>query len=274
VRQFTIYRDEEPSNATRPQAYPGRYSAVACGLLILFASLFAIGFEPALWFQPTAVGVLWASIFLSGFLIGGLGRGKLWAAISAGSVAYLATSAFRELTEIAAPDSLLLSALLMFVGWLTALFESVAVVRDDSPNVQAFKPRCFIWDIAFITLLVAIACHALPRMATPPVLLLSVIVALSGGLLCNWIACRWVWNDCWSPLSLLACVALFVAGITFVCATAPQGISPQHALSWALTGPVNVIAAQGVTVLFVLGLWRFDLYYQSCLRQPAKLAAR
>ncbi len=239
--------------------------------LLLIASIAAssvVGlWEPGLRFQPSFVGMLWAGTFLSGYLVGSLGRGQLWGAVVAVSVGWTTLAAFEQLTDLGPADSLLLTALNLLAGWATAAIDPTA---SPSPSVHCGEGRnkrseakstvrrlrWSIWEIGFVTAIVACVSHAWPRLNAPPELMLAVAAALLAGLIVSWLACRWVWKDDWSLLGLAGLTLMLAASLAVLLLSAPPGQSLGHWLRWLLCGPVNVVSAQGLCVLATLGVWR------------------
>ena len=89
-------------------------------------------------------------------------------------------------------------------------------------------------------------------------LMASVVAALASGLLCSWIACQWAWRDDWNGWSISSLLFTIALGLASVYFSAPTGLNLVHGLQWALAGPLNVIATQGVVVLAVLAVWRCE----------------
>lgn len=219
--------------------------------------------EPSLRFQPSVVGSMWAGTFLAGYLVGSFGRGQLWGAVVAVVVGWAALNAFERLTDLGPADSLLLTAMLLFAGWATTVLdpcasprgrraagESCAAARTES------RWRWSIWEIGFVTAIVACVVHAGPRLEAPQPLMLAVVAALISGAICSWLACRWVWNDDWNLFNLVGLCLALAAVLAVLLINAPAGLTLGHWLQWLISGPVNVVAAQGVWVLATLGIWR------------------
>ncbi len=90
-------------------------------------------------------------------------------------------------------------------------------------------------------------------------LILAVSATVVSGMLCSWIACSWAWKDKWNGWSLFSVVATLSASLGILFISAPTGVSPLDVCQWLLSGPVNVVAAQGVVVLAVLAIWRWEV---------------
>lgn len=228
-------------------------------VLLAFSWFFLWAPKPAIWFQPTAVGMMWAAVFLSGCMVGGPSRGNSFGALTSGLLAYLAMAAFAHLAEIGVADSLMLSSLLAFVGWLAAWWDPRSGPAQRNTAWKASGGlRWGIWDLGFLTILAACLCHAIPRLESAPPLLFSIILALVAGMLCSWMACRWVWQDQWSLNSLGLLGLCLAGGTSLVFFSGPPALSTFETLTWLIGGPINVIAAQGLTVLTCLALWRWE----------------
>ena len=235
-------------------------ASIATGLLVGL-------WEPSLRFQPSVVGMLWAGTFLSGYLVGSFGRGRFWSAVVAVALGWTTLAAFERLTDLGPADSLLLTAILLVAGWATTFFDPIAsppasTPRVEGPNKLTNRPqlamcwRWSIWEIGFVTAIVACVTQAWPRLKAPPELMLAVMAALLAGLIVSWLACRWVWKDDWSLLGLAGLTLMLAASLAVLLLSAPPGQSLGHWLKWLLCGPANVVAAQGVCVLATLGVWR------------------
>lgn len=227
----------------------------ACSFLIFNLAL-------PLWFQPTVVGLLWGGLFVAGFMLGSLRSGVFGAVCASAVCSWLFGYCFMEITDLAAPDCLLIASLLLSCGWLTARLDQWTVVKRSASNGGETRPSLRQWsisDIVFVTTMAACFCKSLPQLAAPPVLLLSVLIALAAGLVCSWIAYRWAWNDDWSLRRCLLVASMLALITVYLYSYAPTGMSLIEAVSWMISGPVNVIAAQAVAVLFALALVRFEL---------------
>lgn len=230
-------------------------------VLLAFASIVAWGWQPELRFQPTAVGVVWGCVFLSGYMLGGNGRGKFNGLLQAVPLAYLSWLGFQSLTDLGAADCLLLATFLVLGGWgaatwQMAFFDGVHE-RSKSP-IGMSRLRWSIWDIGILTTIVACVVHAAPRLVTPWELMFAVTTALFSGLLISSIAGWWVWCDRWDWWGIFALLTTIAVGLGIMQISSPAGLSLWKAILWALTGPANVIASQGVVVLAVLSVWRLD----------------
>jgi hypothetical protein len=228
-----------------------------------------------LWFQPTAVGLLWAGLYLAGFMLGGIRSGVFSAACVAFACSWLFGYCFLRITDLAASDCLLVSALLLSCGWLTARLDRLTVASQLSARFGESRYGLRQWsiaDIVFVTTMVACFCKSLPQLAAPPMLLLSVLLALAAGLACSWIAYRWAWSDEWSARRCLLVAAMLGLITVYLFSYAPTGMTFLEAATWMLTGPANVIAAQGVAVLFTLAIVRFELSARK-LAPPSTMSA-
>lgn len=266
-------QDSWPRIATEDPGSARTLSILGAVTLGLISAWFAWGPQPALWFQPTAVGITWGGVFLVGFALGSTAAGKLRSAIWGLIVSYCGLMAFASLTQIAFADSLFCTALVLFGGWLTAAQfpRENRAGEDGAPPVHRMW-RWSIWDMAFLTLVAACLSHCLPKLTTAPLLLLSVVAALIGGVTCCWLACRWVCNDGWTLFSVALAVGSLLVVTAGVCAIGLPGPSPWQSLRWALCGPLNVISSQAVTVTAAVALMRFEhsSWWEMVSRHPSK----
>ncbi len=231
-----------------------------CGLAIVIASTFVLGGVPAIWYQPTAVGSLWGCIFLAGYLVGGFGRGSLRGMLIALSLSYVCTLGCQAITDLSHADCLLITALLVLSGWAATFFDP-DVLPGPVANASGQYPSIFrwsLWDLAFLTLIVACAVQACLHLESSLLMWAAIGSAMFGGVLSSWLACRWVWKDRWSLLNLVSLLALLAIGLSVVHLSAPTGMSIAHFVRWALQGPATVICAQCVTVMLVLAMWRIE----------------
>jgi hypothetical protein len=229
--------------------------------LVALAGLPVCGYEPPVLFQPTWVGLMWACLFLAGGLLGSRDR-NLWPTMLAAlSIAYLAWWGFRALTDVPAADSLLLAVILMFSGWGVTTWQrakvgAAAEGRDACGGGGGW--RWSIGEIGCLTMLVACLAHAIPGLQTPSWLMLSVGTALMSAVLCSWLACWWAWDDAWDGWKLAGLVLVLSAAMGIVQMSAPSGQSVLQSIQWLLSGPLNVVATQGVSVLLVQAVWRWN----------------
>ncbi len=258
-----VYNSATPPNADCAGAVETGHTGGAIGAVFVgFATWTALGWIPPLWLQPTAVGVLWGSLFFAGFLAGSLGRGKLSTALVCLIIGTVSNAAFQRITDFASSDSLLVATCLLFAGWLTATLDPLSSPfqssqRFPSPHVTS-AARWTIWDIAFLTLIAACACHSIPKLEAPPMLMLGVLMALLGGLTSSWMACRWAWNERWNLWRFGVVILSLCAAAGLVFLSRPPSMPLLQSLQWVVSGPLNVIAAQALTVLFSLAVLRLE----------------
>jgi len=231
-------------------------SAAVAAVGVLAACAVLAGLQPPLWFQPTLVGGLWAMVLLSGFALGSFGRGSFVAATVAGLLAWLMNQSFLQITDLPPADCLLLSTLLLSSGWVIARLDR-AHLFSSIPSAHAQSAQWSIGDIAFATAMAACLAQAFVH-CTPSLLLLSAVTALGGGVVCSWLAYRWVWLDQYSLLSLFLAFAGLVVATLYVHHVAPVDATFWESVQWICMGPVNVIASQATFVLLVLALIRFE----------------
>ncbi|MEZ6134861.1 MAG: hypothetical protein R3C53_08130 [Pirellulaceae bacterium] len=222
-------------------------AVVACGVVYAWPGI-------PLWIQPTAVGAVWAGLFVAGFVLGGLRRGNMVALLAMLACSWVFESCFQALTHLATADCVLISTLLFGSGWLTARVDLGALVDSLPGRLRQWS----IADLVVVTTISACLAHSLSNLTTPSILLFSVLTALVAGSACSVLAYRWVWNDHFSFGRCAMAVGTLALLAGYLYSYAPVDMTILDAVAWALTGPVNVVAAQGVTVLVALSLLRFD----------------
>lgn len=252
-----------------------------------FAAVLAAGVPIGYVFEPAAVGILWAGVFLAGVVLGGLARGSgLAVALATGYLA-VAHAAFQQLSGFSAGESLIVAAVVIVTGWITgrrainnhSLFAASSTTEEreisqrgsfDALSLSGVlrlqsqpkpkTPRTFqieLWDITFAMSVSAVVLAGLKDVASPLPLIACGVAAMVGGFVCSALACRWAWHDHWSPWSF----AVFVAG-GVLCVGVLVANSPMPVLStlkWLLSGPVSTIGAQATTVLFICATWRWEV---------------
>ncbi len=215
------------------------------------------------WLQPTIVGMLWASLFLVGAAAGSVRRGNACFAGVAGCYVWLSQLAMQSLTHLVAAECGLIVVCTFSAGWLVMQLEfSGRSPQTSTTELQRYQ-QWTIWDLALLTTLVAVICYALPRLQAPLILLNQVGFILLGGCIGSWLAYRWVFDDCWTMTKL---IMMFFGGGLCIClmviwplsGQSPSEFSLLHTTAWMLTGPIAVIAAQGLTVLGLLTAIRVD----------------
>ncbi|WP_145078734.1 hypothetical protein [Aureliella helgolandensis] len=255
-----------------------RFGPASQGCMIALCGLVAavaMGWYPALWMQPTLVGIFWGSIFLAGIACADFGNGHLAVIFLAGGIATLATLGCIRLTEFPPSDCLLTTTLILAAAWFVSRLDRLTrpssfqhSPRPETASMSGMvrrrpdsRLRFSIWDILFLTCVAACACSAYPGLETSPLLLASLWIAVLGGLISSWAACRWTWQDQWAPLQILSLGAMFGISAAIVILQSPMPIG--RTVSWLLQGPFNVIAAQATTVLLFSGALRWDQYCRS-----------
>ncbi len=258
-RELRLFvEDSSPAQqvAMEPMATRWLLSAAIAAMGVLVGCAVLAGFQPPLWFQPTLVGILWGLVFLIGFAMGSFGRGSFLAATLAGVLTWLMNQSFLQITDLPPADCLLLSTLLLSSGWVIARLDR-AHLFSSIPTAHAQSAQWSIGDIAFSTALAACLVQAFVH-CTPTLLLLSAIMALAGGIVCSWLAYRWVWLDQYSLVSLLVAFVGLVSATLYIHHVAPVDATFWESVRWICVGPVNVIASQATSVLMVLALIRFE----------------
>lgn len=244
--------------ANQPLAVVGVATRLLAIGLLMVASVLSAGAEPPQWLQPTLVGMLWAGLFLVGFACGSFARGNVLYAIYSACLAILSNSAFHKLTSLFGGECLLITSLVLLVGWAAANFDP-ATRRAYAPQTEpAPILRVQIWDIAYLTVLVALVCRALPELESLTVLMATALVAVLASLPSCWAASRWAWDDHWTGWKVAAMAATVSVAIGVVFYHSPM--PPATTLRWLLAGPMHVIAAQATTVLLFCSAMRFDQF--------------
>lgn len=220
--------------------------------MLAVVSLLALGISPPLWCQPTAVGIIWGSMFCAAFVLGGVGRGRLTIALAAFLLLALSSQAMQRTTDVSLLDSLLLQSIIFTGGWLSAMLDPKCRARDFRPILRQFS----ILDVVVLTSLFACFFHAVPRISTHPLLLVGVLCTLAFGVAISWVATRWGLYDHWNlalvfytavPISL-ALVGLHLSGTL--------DLTRAESLLWLMMGPINVVAAQATVVLLAMATMR------------------
>lgn len=233
---------------------------IGCVAVVVFCN--ALFWSPPDWLQPTIVGMLWGSLFLVGAAAGSVRRGSGLFALAAGSCLWLSQYALKSLTSLVAAECALIVVCSFAAGWLVTQFEFSGRAQSASNEVRRYQ-QWTIWDLAVLTTLVAVICYALPRLESPLMLLTQVGFVLLGGCVFSWLAYRWVFDDCWTMTKLAAmllggAVCIWLLGIALLGRGSHSELSLTYVASWMLTGPIAVIAAQGLTVLAILAAVRID----------------
>jgi hypothetical protein len=249
-----------PNRAFKPIGNFCRLLALCVGAAVCFCAWIN---SPPVWLQPTIVGMLWASLFLVGVAAGSVRRGSLWFALVAGCFVWLSQLALQSLTGLVASECGLLVVCSFSAGWLVTQFEFSGRSRPTSVTAVQRYQQWTIWDLALLTMLVAVMCYALPRLESPWILLAQVGFVLLGGCICSWMAYRWVFDDCWTLTKLMVMIVgsslcLWLFCIWVVSQQPSNELSLQLIAAWMLTGPIAVMAAQGFTVLAILTAIRVD----------------
>jgi len=234
---------------------------IACVAIVVFLSAYVC--SPPAWLQPTVVGMLWASLFLVGAAAGSVRRGNGLFACVAGSYVWLSQLAMQSLTSLVAAESGLIVVCIFSAGWLVTQFEFSGRSQQTSATEVRRYQQWAIWDLALLTTLVAVICYGLPRLESPLILLTQVGFVLLGGCICSWVAYRWVFDDCWTTTKLIVMIVgsglcFWLMGFGLLIQHTPTEFSLLHITACMLTGPLAVIAAQGLTVLALLTAIRVD----------------
>lgn len=233
--------------------------SMASSLLVsfLFACIVIVGWQPPLWMQPSMVGLIWGSLFLSGFGIAWLGKASaVQVGLHAASATFLVL-AFRFITDLSLEECLIASITLVGSGWLACRLD-LRLIADRFTWV-AHEPRTqlSILDLLLATTLVACAARAYINLTHPPLMLYSMLGTLLLGCGCSWACYHWTWNDR-RPVGVpLLMVAFFsLAGLVLIARVSPLGTL--DLTIWLLVGPLSVLAAQCFVVMTSFSMIRWQ----------------
>lgn len=232
-----------------------------CVVVAVFVSAWVC--SPPMWLQPTIVGILWASLFLVGAAAGSVRRGSAWFAFIACCYVWLSQNQLQSLTSLVEAECALIAVCSFSAGWLVTQLE-FSGRESQSPFAEVKRYQQWtIWDLGLLTTLVAVICYALPRLESPLILLTQVGFVMLGGCISSWMAYRWVFDDNWTLTKLIAMIVgsglcVWLLGLWLVSQQPASELSIGVIATWMLTGPIAVIAAQGLTVLALLTAIRID----------------
>ena len=207
----------------RPTCGPCCSIAIVGSLLLVSACV--LGWSPPDWVQPSIVGLLWANLFLLGIATGNVRRGSAGFACLAGGLIWLSQIALSMLTHLSASECLLLATTLCAAGWSIAHLDNVHRPRRMSYSIAIQYRQWTIWDLAILTTFVAVICCAAPKLQSPAALLLNVACGLAGGVMCSWMAYRWVFDDQWNVVKLLAILSACALCLWFIARHSPAETS-------------------------------------------------
>lgn len=254
-------------------------SKILGGFLTLISFALVDTIQVAEWLKPTCVGVLWGGIFTTGFLFGSVARGNQWFLAAAACFLFAANSALEHLTTLAPMDNLMAFSTILAAGWLTATLDPSCQVRQphelrglSKEQRRAGRRKLGICDLGFLTVIAACFARALPDLATGPLMLMGLFISLFTGLIISWISGRLAWSNKWQQRSALLLLAPILLAIAWILLLRPHSISLGQATYWLLAGPSSILAAQAVTVLFLLSTLRLELRRNE-RRLPKHLAA-
>lgn len=243
----------------------GLSCALAIGLLALGACWVVLGGEIPFWVQPSAVGAAWGMLFLTGLHLGTTGQYRLTPAAISLIIVWLVKSALQELTDLNGSECCLLVCLLTTAGWLTSRplhsFSSGKHCVFGSSDARTASSRFFtwsIWDLGLATTLVAIFASSVRGIASPSAIQNQIAIALCGGMVASWSASAWAISDRWNGWRLASLGLVTVSSLALMARHAPGPLGLAPLVSWMLVGPLAVASAQGVSVLLIVALARWD----------------
>lgn len=268
MSQLALFTGIEPPLRAESSKPTALFAVILC-VLPAVAALLALGLQIAGPIESATVGILWGGMFLAGFAMGGVYRGRIMPTMAASVYCWIATYAFVTISDFPPSESLLLTLVNTFVGWLAgiAFTNRWSALRERSipdPANAMTRPTPLgqfgILDIAFLTSCVALACSGLPGISSPISLLACGVAAVLGGLVSSHVAGRWAWHDEWRFSSFALLITIAGLGLTALVMRSPMPTITT--LKWFLAGPASTIAAQGTTVLFFCAAYRWDLSYR------------
>ncbi|MCA9129929.1 MAG: hypothetical protein KDB22_22735 [Planctomycetales bacterium] len=241
------------------------------GIVLIACGLVTCHLKPPFWFQPTAVGVFWASQFLAGFACSGIGRGRVTWAVWATLVFLLSSQALCLVSDIGRAESQLLASLAFVVGWLASkqTWPRQPALQAGLEGNSEYWLRFSILDLAMLTTLSAVCCAAGFRLyshsepASHLLLMISAFCCLIMGLIGSWTASAWVFKDCWTLPKLTGVIVFPLVVCGLIIARSPMSIA--STVQWLMSGPINVIASQITFVLAACALLRLEHCTQSPL---------
>lgn len=268
MSQLALFTGNEPVPSADPAKPTALFVVILCSLPVVAACL-ALGLQIAGPIESATVGVLWGGIFLSGFAMGGIYRGRVMPTIAASVYCWIATYAFVTVSDFPASESLLLTLVNTLAGWLAGVsftnrWSTLRQRSQSDPTAAIERPsptgQFGILDIVFLTSCVAMVCSGLPGVTSPISLLACGVAAVLGGLVSSHVASRWAWHDHWKLSSVTFFIAM--AGLGLMALVLRSPMPTITTLKWFLAGPASTIAAQGTTVLFFCAAYRWDLSYR------------
>lgn len=231
-------------------------SGLSAGICIsVTTTVWFIGDVP-LWIQPSVVGAIFGSLFLMGLLLGGVGRGSLKFAVAVLSCWLFSHLAMARITSLSHSEVLFVTSCLLALGWLVSLLECLSLDTNKKDSCVIQYRQWTMWDIALLTLWVAVFCHCSQQLESPVYLLAEVGYVLAGGSIASWIAFRWALDDQWSIGKLFGLTVAGAIALWLISRCRPIDYSSLEVAQWMVTGPMSVISAQGFVVLATLSCTR------------------
>ena len=258
-----LLNDDFEFEAASADNQPTHYAPIGgCTWVALVCIALALGsawcFSIADWLQPTMVGLLWASLFLIGAAAGKARRGSGSFAMAASLFVWFSRETLQQLTNLLQAESTLIAVALFGAGWIVANLDPSAKTKERQQRESLSGLQWTIWDLVLLTTLCAFVCYAVPRLESSFLMLYQVFFVLCAGLLSSWCAYRWVFDDHWSIAKLFMLFAGCAACLSLIAVQSPTEFSLMQIMAWMVTGPLAVVAAQGLTVLALLTAIRLD----------------
>ena len=171
--------------------------------------------------------------------------------------------ALSGITDIPAPECMVILCLIVAFGWLIATRDAKSSLPErEKLGSQDANSSHFgnysIMDICMLTTVVACLLTAIPKLTVHPLFFLALMVSMAMGVTACWLVVRWVCYDAWTPKMLYwMAVPIILGGATCVL-LAPEGQNATSVMSWMISGPIAVITSQATVVMLLLAIHRFE----------------
>lgn len=235
--------------------------SVAAAFLLLAINFWMIGQnEIPIWLQPACVGALWGCTFFAGFAAKGAIFKGTWLGILLGATfVWTSNLALARITDIPAPECLVILTLIVAFGWVIASRDSKSSANAAGGSDGLLRLGNYsIMDIAVLTLVVACLVQAVPRLTVHPLFFFALMVSMIMGVCASWLVTRWVFYDRWTPGMLYWMLVPVVMGAVVCVMLAPKGQEIHQILGWMISGPIAVVTSQAVVVMLMLAVNRFE----------------
>lgn len=256
-----------PASPPHEQNHAAFFASTLAGLLLPLAGIACLpllGLPIPLWSQPSLVGLLWGSLFLSGCWLS-LACHSTWfnlTLVALGST--LLARSFYAITDLAIEEILLASVALVVCGWLAFRIDPKPRYAIARQPIDIKVRQIPLIDLFVGMSLVACTIRAVTHLTGLPLMLIGIMGTLVIGCGSSWAAYHWVFNDTrpiGRPVLVVALLSLLMLMIT----AWNTPLSTVELARWLIQGPLGVVAAQSLTVLAVLAIlrWRVHLSWDS-----------